>query len=106
MITHTPWRMVMTGGPQSYWPDPSTVWGKKETDLLLSFEGTRVLNEENSKEDEVEYLARHGEHLSTDDIHSHSIPLRRTSLISCPDLTSAFSRFSGDAKLGYWSALE
>ena len=61
---------------------PSTVQGKKEADFLASFEGARVLIEEKTKDDDPEYLAPRGEHLSTGDIHAHSISLRRSETLS------------------------
>ena len=53
-----------------------------EHDFLASFEGARVLIEEETKADDPEYLARRGEHLSTGDIHAHSISLRRSETLS------------------------
>lgn len=62
---------------------PSSITqGKKEADFLASFEGTRVLIEEKTKEDAAEYLSRRGENLASGEIHAHSIPLRRSETMS------------------------
>lgn len=60
----------------------STVSGKKEADFFASFEGTRVLIEEKTKEDDPAYLVRRRQELIRGEIHPHSIPLTRSETLS------------------------
>ena len=55
---------------------------KKEADFLASFGDVRVLIEEKTKEDDLNYLGVRGQELEEGGIHGHTIPLIRNETIS------------------------
>lgn len=55
---------------------------KQEADFLASFNGTSVLIEEKTKEDNPDYLARRVQELESGQIHAATVPLRRDETLS------------------------
>ena len=55
---------------------------KQEADFLASFDGTTVLIEEKTKEDDPAYLVRRAQELESGEIHATTVPLRRDETLS------------------------